>query len=62
MRRIHLLRSHWHGEFQLGIHADWRDASVQGVDLVLKLGFWSVGIRFATGHTLAGRMIETLKQ
>ena len=62
MRRVHLLRSHWRREFQLGIYADWRDVRVQGVDLVLKLGFWSAGIRFATGQTLAERMIETLKQ
>ena len=33
MRRVHLLRSHWRGEFQLGIHADWRDVRVQGVAL-----------------------------
>ena len=62
MRRVHLLRSHWRGELQLGIHADWQDVYIQGVDLVLKLGFWSVGVRFTTGQTLTERMIETLKQ
>jgi len=62
MRRISFIYIKFQREFHVGAYALWRDAQINGVKLGLKLGFWSVGVKFPHDQTLAARMIETLKK
>lgn len=62
MRRINFIWVYHKGEFQLGLRSTWQNARENGVELVLMIGFWSVGVGFLTGRSLAERMIKALKQ
>jgi hypothetical protein len=62
MRRINFIWSYHKAEFQLGLRAIWQNARENGVDVVIMIGFWSVGVGFLTGRSLAERMVEALKK
>jgi hypothetical protein len=62
MRKINFIWSYHKAESQLGLRSAWQDARENGVELVLMIGFWSVGVGFLTGRSLAERMTEALKQ
>ena len=62
MKKITFIWSYHKGDFQLGIRSTWQNARENGVDLLLMIGFWSVGIGFLTGRSLAERMVEALKK
>jgi len=62
MRGISFSFAKCHREFHLGAYALWRDVQTNGVELGLKLGLWSVGVKLARERPLADRMIEALKK
>ena len=62
MRKSNFIWSYHKAEFQLGLRSAWQNARENGVELVLMIGFWSVGVGFLTGQSLAERMTEALKQ
>ncbi len=63
MRRLlEFTHANWHRELHLGAYAGWKDPRVNGLELGLKLGFWSLGVKLFPERTLADRMVETLKK
>lgn len=62
MRRVKFLLAYRKQEFYLGAYVDWRDVHAAGVELGLKLGLWTVAVRFIPQRTLADRMLEALNR
>jgi hypothetical protein len=62
MRGISFVCAKCHQGFLLGAYARWRDAQTNGVELGLKLGMWSVGVKLTPEQTLADRLVEALEK